>query len=171
MCIISKPSIIWIGVTYRKRSSRSQIVSFSPRVTLHFNRWPWKIKEHLTNATSSSVHHYVAICEFKLELQYRNAQLRSLSAIFCPAWPWNLTDDLGKQQGTSSMLIRLCSSFCHHLWILTEVTVRKCPNWGKICFDLCNLDRWPCPFARTTLSSMVITPENFMMLLWQEHSE
>ena len=28
---------------------------------------------------------------------------------FCPVWPWNLTDDLEKRQGTSSMLLQaLC---------------------------------------------------------------
>ena len=31
------------------------------------------------------------------------------SAIFCPVWPWNWTDDLEKQCGTSSMLLQaLC---------------------------------------------------------------
>ena len=50
-----------------------------------------------------------AIDEFKLDLQSGNAQFRSKSAIFCNVWPWNLTDDLEKQQGTSSMLLQaLC---------------------------------------------------------------
>ena len=30
-------------------------------------------------------------------------QFGSKSAIFCPMWPWNLIDDLEKQQGTSPM--------------------------------------------------------------------
>ena len=33
-----------------------------------------------------------------------NAQFGSKSAIFCPLWPWNLMDDLGKRKGTSSIL-------------------------------------------------------------------
>ena len=38
-----------------------------------------------------------------------NAQFRSKSAIFCPAWPCILTDDLGKQHGTSPWLFQaLC---------------------------------------------------------------
>ena len=30
---------------------------------------------------------------------------------------------------------------------------------------------WPCPFVWTSLLSLVITPENFMMIRWGEHSE
>ena len=43
------------------------------------------------------VHHFIAIGEFKLKLQSGNSQFGSKSAIHCPAWPWNLTDDLEKQ--------------------------------------------------------------------------
>ena len=32
-------------------------------------------------------------------------------------------------------------------------------------------DLWPWPFAWTLLLSMVITPENFMMIRWRQHSE
>ena len=52
---------------------------------------------HLFYATSSFVHHFVAIGEFKLELQSGNAQSRSNSTIFRAVWPWNLKDDLEKQ--------------------------------------------------------------------------
>ena len=38
---------------------------------------------------------------------------------------------------------KLCASFRSHLWIKTGVRVRKPPNWGSICFDLCDLDLWP----------------------------
>ena len=48
-------------------------------------------------ATSSFVHNFVAIGEFKLELQSGNAQFGSKSTIFLAVWPWNLTDDLQKQ--------------------------------------------------------------------------
>ena len=47
--------------------------------------------------TSSFVHHFKPLDEFKLELQSGNAQFRSKSAIFCPVGPWNLMDDLEKQ--------------------------------------------------------------------------
>ena len=51
-------------------------------VTLIFDVWPWKTIGHLYHATSSSMHHFVAIGEFKLELQSRNAQFGSKSIIF-----------------------------------------------------------------------------------------
>ena len=59
--------------------------------------WPWKTKGHLFYATSSFVHHFVAIGEFKLKLQSGNAQFGSNSTIFRAVWPWNLTYDLAKQ--------------------------------------------------------------------------
>ena len=73
-------------------------------VTLEFDGWPWKTIGHLLCGTSSFVHRFIAISESKLGLQSGNAQFGSKLAIFFPVWPWNLTDDLKKQQGTSSML-------------------------------------------------------------------
>ena len=35
----------------------------------NFEVWPWKTIGHLSKATSSSVHHFIIICEFKLELR------------------------------------------------------------------------------------------------------
>ena len=52
---------------------------------------------HLFYATSSFVQHFVAIGEFKLELQSGNAQSGSHSTIFRAVWPWNLIDDLENQ--------------------------------------------------------------------------
>ena len=61
----------------------------------------WKTIGHLLYAMSSFVHHFKAMGEFKLELQSGNAQLGSKPVIFCPVWPWNLSDDLeqGKSEG------------------------------------------------------------------------
>ena len=70
---------------------------FFSRVTLKFDGWPWKTIGHLFYATSSFVHHFVAIGEFKLELQSGNAQSGSNPTIFLAVWPWNLPDDLEKQ--------------------------------------------------------------------------
>ena len=62
--------------------------------------WPWNLMNdlkktigHLFFTTFSFVHHFKAMGEFKLEFQSGNAQFGSKSAIFCPMWPWNLTDD------------------------------------------------------------------------------
>ena len=59
--------------------------------------YPWKTIGHLFNASSIFVQHFIAIGEFKLELQSGNAQSRSKLTIFVVVWPWNLTDDLQKQ--------------------------------------------------------------------------
>ena len=89
----------WIqtGVADRKRPIWVKFDDFYSRVTLKFDVWPWKTIGHLYYATSSSMHHFVAIGEFKLELQSGNAQFGSKSMIFLAVWPWNLMDDLEKQ--------------------------------------------------------------------------
>ena len=69
-------------VTVRKRSIRVKISDFLSRVTLKFDGWPWKTIGHLFYTTSSFVHHFKAICEFKLKLQSGNAQFGSKSASF-----------------------------------------------------------------------------------------
>ena len=76
-----------------------QIINFSACVTMKFDGWPRKTIGHLFYATSSFVHHFVAIGEFQLELQSGNAQFGSKSTIFLAVWPWNLTDDLEKNIG------------------------------------------------------------------------
>ena len=86
-----------ISVTVRKRSIWVKIDDFFSRVTLKFDGWPSKTIGHLFYATSSFVQHFIAIGEFKLELQSGNAQSGSNSTIFRAVWPWNLTDDLQKQ--------------------------------------------------------------------------
>ena len=101
----------WIqaGVTDRKHTIWVKIDDFLSRVTLQIDVWPWKTTGHLFYATSSFVHHFIAIGDFKLELQSGNAQFGSNSTIFRAVWPGNFTDDLEKQQGTSSMLLQaLC---------------------------------------------------------------
>ena len=89
----------WIqaGVTVRKRPIWVKIDDFFSRVTLQFDVWPWKTIGHLFYATSSFVHHFVAIGDFKLELQSGKAEFGSNSKIFKAVWPCNLTYDLEKQ--------------------------------------------------------------------------
>ena len=69
----------WIqtGVTVRKRPIWVKIDEFLSRVTLKFDVWPCKTIGHLFYATSSFVHHFVAIGDFKLELQSGNPQFGS----------------------------------------------------------------------------------------------
>ena len=67
-------------------------------------------------------------------------------------------------------IIKLYASFHHHMWIQTGVTVRKRLSWVVTSVTL-TFDLWPWPFAWTSLLSLVITPENFMMIRWWEHSQ
>ena len=70
---------------------------FSARVTVKFDGWPRKTIGHFFYTTSSFVHHFKSIGEFKLDLQSRNAQFGSKLVICYPVWPWKLMNDLGKQ--------------------------------------------------------------------------
>ena len=83
-------------VTVRKHRIWVKIGNILSRATLKYDGWPWKPIMHLFYATSSFMHHFIAIGQFKLELQSGNAKLGSKSVIFCPVRPWNLTGDLEK---------------------------------------------------------------------------
>ena len=56
------------------------------------------------------------------------------------------------------------------MWIQTGVTVRKRLSWVLTSVTLI-VDLWPWPFAWTSLWSLVMTPENFMMIRWWEHCQ
>ena len=86
-----------IGFTVRKRLIWVKFDDFLSRATLKFDGWPCKTTGHLFHATSSFVQHFVAIGEFKLELQSGNSQSGSNTTIFRAVRPWNLTNDLVKQ--------------------------------------------------------------------------
>ena len=80
----------------------------------------------------------------------------------CDLEIWRMT--LKNNRAPLLSIIKLYASFHHHMWIQTGVTVRNASV--TLTFDL-----WHWPFARTSLLSMLITSENFMMIWWQEHSE
>ena len=105
----------------------SILVIFLSCVTLKFEGWSWKSRGHLFYATSSFVHHFIAICEFKLEFQSWKAQFGSKSAIFCPRdlAIWRMT--LKNNRAPFLYHNKLCASFQSHQWIQTGVTVRKPP--------------------------------------------
>ena len=124
-------------------------VDFSARVTLKFDGWPRKIIRHVSYTTSSFVHHFKSISEFKLELQSGNTQSGSNSTIFfsrvtlkLDEWPWKKT--IAHIFYATS---KFCASFRSHWWIQTGVTVRKRLIWVKIdnffsCATL-QFDVWP----------------------------
>ena len=73
-------------------------------VTLKFDGWPWKTIGHLFFAVSRFVQHFIAIGEFKLELQSWNAQFESYVTLKFDGWPWK----------TIGHLFNATSSFVHH---------------------------------------------------------
>ena len=123
---------IQIGVTVLKRPIWVKFDDFYIRATLKFDGWPCKTIGHLFYATSSFVHHFIPIGEFKFELQSGNAQFGSKSTIFLVVWPRNFTDDHQKQYGISSMLLQaLCIisyPFVNSNWSYSPET----PNLGQI---------------------------------------
>ena len=147
----------------------SRLAILSP-VTLKLEGWPWKMIGHLFNVTSSYVHHFKTIAEFKLEIPSINAKFGSKSSIFRPVWPWNLMDDLEKNRTALLCYFKLCASFHCHVWIQTGVTVQKQLGRVLTCVTL-TFDLWPWPFSWTSHLSLVKTPENFMMIHWEEYCE
>ena len=73
LCIISKS---WVNSNWGyipEMLNSGQNRHFLSCVTLTFDGWPSKIIGRLFYVASSFVHHFIAICEFKLELQSGNA--------------------------------------------------------------------------------------------------
>ena len=66
--------------------------------------------------------------------------------------------------------IKLYVSFHYHIRIQTGVTVRKLLSWVVTSVAL-TFNIWPWPFAWTLPWSLVIIPENFMMIRWWEYSK
>ena len=86
----------------------------------------------------------------------------------CDLEIWRMT--LKNNRAPLLSIIKLYASSHHHMWIQTGVTVRKRLSWVVTSVTL-TFDLWPWPFAWTSLLSLVITPENFMMIGWWEHSQ
>ena len=116
------------------------------------------------------MHHFIAIGEFKLELQSRNFLFGSKSAIFvsCDLEIWRMT--LKNHRAPLLCYFKPCASFRSYMWIQTGVTVRKQINWVLTSVTW-TFGLWPWHLAWTSLLSMVITPENFMMIRLQDHGE
>ena len=86
----------------------------------------------------------------------------------CDLEIWHMT--LKTNRAPLLCYFKLCAWFHCHMWIQTGVTVWKRLSWVLTSVTL-TFDLWPWPFARTSLLSMVITPENFIMIWWGQHSE
>ena len=99
---------------------------------------------HFFYTTSSFVHHFKSIGEFKLDLQSRNTQFGSKLVIYYPVWPWNLMDNLGKQYGTSSMLLQALCINSYPLGNSNWSYSPETPNLGQIrrLLEPCDLEIW-----------------------------
>ena len=86
----------------------------------------------------------------------------------CDLEMWRMT--LKNNSAPLLCYFKLCASFHSHPWIQTGVTVRKRLIWVLTSVTL-TIDLWPWPFAWILLLSLVITPENCMMIRLLEHSE
>ena len=143
---------------------------FFSRVTLKFDGWPSKTIGHLFK-------HYQAI--YIISSSYVNSnwsnspETPNLGQIRrflepCNLEIWRMTFKNNRTPLLS--IIKLYASFHHHMWIQTGVTVWKRLSWVVTSVTL-TFDLWSWPFAWTSLLSLVITPENFMMIRWWEHSQ
>ena len=96
-----------------------QIVNFSARVTVKFDGWPCKTKGHLFYATSSFVHYFVPIGEFKLELQSETLNSGQNRPFFelCDLEILRMT--LKNNRAPLLCYFKLCASFRTHWWIQT----------------------------------------------------
>ena len=84
----------------------------------------------------------------------------------CDIEIWQMT--LKNNRAPLLCYFKPCGSFHPHMWNQTGVTVRIRLNWILTSVTL-TFDLWH--FAWTSLLSLVITPENFMMIRSWEHSE
>ena len=82
----------------------------------------------------------------------------------CDLEIWRMT--LKNNRAPLWCYFKLCASFVNLKW----VTVRKRLSWVLTTVTL-TFDLWPWPFAWISLLSLVITPENVIMIQWWEHSE
>ena len=100
---------------------------------------PGKTIGHLFYGTSSFVHHFIAISEFKLGLQSGNIQFGSKLANFCPVWPWSLTDNLEKLDESKARWQlkspRSLSGRSIHLTLVTKWSWSW--SWLIYCHPLC----------------------------------
>ena len=94
----------WIqtGVTVRKRPIWVKFDDFKSRATLKFDGWLCKTIGHLFYATSSFMHHFVVIGEFKLQSSGSN------STLFRDLEIWRMTFKNNRAP------LHATSSFVHH---------------------------------------------------------
>ena len=154
------------GDTVWKRPIWVKIDNFWSRVTLKFDTWPWKTIGHLYYATSSSMHHLVAIGEFKLELQCGNAQfLVKIDDFFSrvtlqfDVWPWK----------TIGHLFYATSRFVHHFVAIGDFKLELQSGnaqFGQIRWFLepCDLEIWRMTLNKANLRDLIAATSLVILL-------
>ena len=143
--------------------------------------WSWNLMDvikketigRLFYTTSSFVHHFKTIGEFKLELQSGNTQFGSKSGIFGPVWLWNLILKNNRAPLLCYFFLKFCASFRSHWGMQTGVTVRKRPIWVKKTDDVFSrvtlkFDRWPCKNNGAPLLSNIKLFASFHHHMWTQ---
>ena len=143
--IFLAPSVLEIWRMTLKNNRAPLLCCFKPRASFHSHWW---IQTGVTVRKRP--------IWFKIDDFFRRVTLK------CNVWHWK------NNRAPLLSNIKLYASFHHHMWIQTGVTVRKRLS-GVMTSVTLTFDLWP--FAWTLLLSMIIIPENFMMIRWQEHSE
>ena len=149
----------------------SKLVIFLSCVTLKFGRWPWKTIRHLFYTTFSKM------CSISKPLLYSTWRFSLETLNLGQNWLFFVPRDLENwwmtlKNNRAPLLsnTKHCASFRHHMWIQTGVTVRKRLN-GVMTSVTLTFNLLPRPFPWTSCLSMLITPENFRMIRWQEHCQ
>ena len=131
--------------------------------------WPWSLKHDVKNNRVPLLYHLKLCASFHSHLSYSPEALKSGKNRWlcgsCNNKIWR------KTAKTIGQLFSATSGIVHHLVVICEFKlelrlVRKRPNGGKYVLNSVTLtfDLWL--FAWTLLLSMIITPENFMMMRW-----
>ena len=163
----------WIqtGITVRKHSNWIN-ANFVPRdlgifwrMTLKNNRAPLLCCFKLC----ASFHSYHCI-QTEVTVQKRTIWVKIDDFFSRVTLKFDGSPDLRNNRAPLLSNFKLCASFHRHIWIQIGVTVRKRLSWALTYVTL-NFELWPWPFAWTSCLSMVITPNNFRMVRWQEHCQ
>ena len=145
--ILTKTRQIW-GILSNLAQIRSKSLIFRPV-------WPWNVTDGWHRKTTGNLFHapisYVSYHSHPwIRVTRDPGILRSEPHghffTLCDLGLWQMT--LKNNRAPLLCCAKLCASFRSHWWIQTGVTVRKRPNWGKIYFDLCDLDLWPWPLHK-----------------------
>ena len=134
LCIISKPSVN-SNLSYSRETLNSGQNQrfFLSRVTLKFDGEPLLYNVKLCAPFQSHRWIQTGVTIRKCPIWVK------IDAIFLALWPWNLTDDLENQLGTSPkqhQALCIILSYVNSNWSYS-------PETAKLGFDLCDLVLWP----------------------------